>query len=63
MRTKKKTVEKYELKEPDPMIAEEPLLPYGGLILNLDETQRYTYADYLTWFDDKRREKILFQKN
>ena len=24
--------------------------------LNLDLTKRYTYADYLTWIDDKRRE-------
>jgi len=24
--------------------------------LNLDLTKRYTFADYLTWFDDKRRE-------
>ena len=26
--------------------------------LNLDLNKRYTYADYLTWFDDKRRELI-----
>ena len=26
--------------------------------LNLDLTKRYTYADYLTWLDDKRRELI-----
>jgi Uma2 family endonuclease len=26
--------------------------------LQLDMTKRYTYADYLTWFDDKRRELI-----
>ncbi|MDR0928007.1 MAG: Uma2 family endonuclease [Ignavibacteria bacterium] len=26
--------------------------------LVLDLTQRYTYADYLTWLDDKRRELI-----
>ncbi len=26
--------------------------------LNLDLTKRYTYADYLTWFDDVRRELI-----
>ena len=25
---------------------------------NLDLTKRYTYADYLTWIDDKRRELI-----
>ena len=26
--------------------------------LQLDLTKRYTYADYLTWLDDKRRELI-----
>jgi len=26
--------------------------------LQLDLNKRYTYADYLTWFDDKRRELI-----
>jgi Uma2 family endonuclease len=26
--------------------------------LSLDLTKRYTYADYLTWLDDKRRELI-----
>jgi Uma2 family endonuclease len=26
--------------------------------LTLDMTRRYTYADYLTWLDDKRRELI-----
>ena len=25
-------------------------------MLNLDTTKRYTYADYLTWMDDMRRE-------
>ena len=24
--------------------------------LTLDQNKRYTYADYLTWMDDKRRE-------
>jgi len=24
--------------------------------LSLDLTKRYSYADYLTWLDDKRRE-------
>ena len=27
-------------------------------VLNLDLSKRYTYADYLTWWDDKRRELI-----
>jgi len=26
--------------------------------LTLDMTKRYTYADYLTWLDDVRRELI-----
>ncbi|MDR0995272.1 MAG: Uma2 family endonuclease [Tannerella sp.] len=26
--------------------------------LTLDMTKRYTYADYLTWMDDKRRELV-----
>ncbi|NCU36553.1 Uma2 family endonuclease, partial [Candidatus Falkowbacteria bacterium] len=25
-------------------------------MLSLDTTKRYTYADYLTWMDDMRRE-------
>ena len=29
---------------------------YGTL--DLDESKQYTYADYLTWLDDKRRELI-----
>jgi len=41
------------------MKVSDPAVLYGsGFTLNLDETQRYTYADYLTWFDDKRRELI-----
>ena len=30
----------------------------NGNVLRLDESKRYTYADYLTWNDDKRRELI-----
>jgi Uma2 family endonuclease len=37
-------------------ILEEPFVMYGTL--NLDESKRYTYADYLTWLDDRRRELI-----
>ena len=37
-------------------IVEEPFVMYGTL--DLDESKRYTYADYLTWLDDKRRELI-----
>jgi Uma2 family endonuclease len=35
---------------------EEPFIKYETL--NLDYSKRYTYADYLTWIDDKRRELI-----
>ena len=35
---------------------EEPVVMYGAL--NLDQSKRYTYADYLTWLDDIRRELI-----
>ena len=37
-------------------IVKEPFAIYGTL--NLDTSKRYTYADYLTWLDDKRRELI-----
>jgi Uma2 family endonuclease len=46
----------YEAFSPKPNIVEEPFVMYGTL--NLDESIRYTYADYLTWLDDKRRELI-----
>ncbi|MCL1942575.1 MAG: Uma2 family endonuclease [Candidatus Azobacteroides sp.] len=46
-----------ELPESD--IVSEPAAVYGSIYpLNLDETKRYTYADYLTWLDDKSRELI-----
>jgi Uma2 family endonuclease len=32
----------------------EPLVKYDAIIL--DPVKRYSYADYLTWIDDKRRE-------
>ena len=35
---------------------EEPVVAYGTY--NIDASKRYTYADYLTWFDDIRRELI-----
>jgi Uma2 family endonuclease len=59
MSTKKETTPKgvkYEFKEEEPINAEEPAIRYATL--HLDETKRYTYADYLTWFDDIRRELI-----
>jgi len=46
----------YEFPPEKPSIVEEPFVMYGTL--NLDESLRYTYADYLTWLDDKRRELI-----
>ena len=46
----------YEFPPEKPNIVEEPFVMYGTL--NLDESIRYTYADYLTWLDDKRRELI-----
>ena len=35
----------------------EPLAAYGPEVV-FDPAQRYTYADYLTWTDNKRRELI-----
>jgi Uma2 family endonuclease len=56
MNTKKKKAQKYEQTHETPTILEEPFIKYAAL--NLDESKRYTYADYLTWFDDIRRELI-----
>ena len=53
---KKEKPKSYELPPVKPNIVEEPFVMYGTL--NLDESKRYTYADYLTWLDDKRRELI-----
>jgi Uma2 family endonuclease len=55
MSTKKKT-QIYVQKEEPQTIVEEPFIMYGTL--KLDETKRYSYADYLTWIDDQRRELI-----
>ena len=53
----KKEAKPYEIPPPTkPNIVEEPFVMYGTL--DLDESKRYTYADYLTWLDDKRRELI-----
>ena len=52
----KKKVKPYKTPEIKPNIVEEPFVMFGTL--NLDESLRYTYADYLTWLDDKRRELI-----
>jgi len=43
----------YEVKPTEPSNVKEPSAMYGTL--DLDESIRYTYADYLTWLDDKRR--------
>ena len=40
----------------EPKIIEVPLVMFGTL--DLDESKRYTYADYLTWLDDRRMELI-----
>ena len=51
-----KKTKPYESSSTKPDIVEEPLVMYSTL--DLDESKRYTYADYLTWLDDKRRELI-----
>jgi len=51
-----KKAKPYELPSNEPTIVEEPLAIYGTL--DLDESKRYTYADYLTWTDNKVRELI-----
>ena len=56
MSTKKKEPFKYDYSEEKPTFVEEPLIKYPAL--NLDLSKRYTYADYLTWLDDKLRELI-----
>ena len=52
----KKKVKPHNATPPKSNIVEEPFVMFGTL--NLDESKRYTYADYLTWLDDKRRELI-----
>jgi len=46
----------FELQTEKQSVVREPFAMYGTL--NLDESIRYTYAEYLTWLDDKRRELI-----
>ena len=41
-------------KNPTGDIICEPLVKYETIVL--DPAKRYSYADYLTWVDDKRRE-------
>jgi Uma2 family endonuclease len=52
----KKKAKPYIIPPSKPNIVEEPFVMFGTL--SLDESKRYTYADYLTWLDDKRRELI-----
>ena len=52
----KKKAKPYDVPPHEPMIVEEPFVMFGTL--KLDESKCYTYADYLTWLDDKRRELI-----
>ncbi len=52
----KEKTKSYVPASPKPNIVEEPFVKYGTL--DLDVTKRYTYADYLTWLDDKRLELI-----
>ena len=46
----------YDYAPPEPSSVNEPVVGYGAS--NLEAPIRYTYADYLTWLDDKRRELI-----
>ena len=52
----KEETKSYDCSESLPTVVREPFVMYGTL--DLDESKRYTYADYLTWLDDKRRELI-----
>ena len=48
----KKKLKKYPEREESPDKLEEPAIVYGSTL------NRYSYADYLTWLDDKTREII-----
>jgi Uma2 family endonuclease len=54
MSTEKKPVTYEQLPE-DPLMV---MVEESPIVYNLDAAKRYTYADYLTWFDDVRRELI-----
>ena len=43
-------------KQEKPDTLEEPLVAYVPSNFFIDREKRYSYADYLTWIDDKRRE-------
>jgi len=55
MSTKKKTVQ-YKFSEENEPIAEETFMQFP--VLDLDLTKRYTFADLLTWADNRLRELI-----
>ncbi len=51
----KKLKEYNEEKEKKPNVLEEPAVAYGSYF---NDIKHYSYADYLTWIDDKMREII-----
>ena len=52
----KEKAKPYKAPPQEPATVAEPVVAYGAIHLNT--SIRYTYADYLTWLDDKRRELI-----
>ena len=52
----KEKTKPYAYSQEKPNVVEQPYVMYGTL--DLDMNRRYTYEDYLTWLDDKRRELI-----
>ena len=56
MENEKEHTKPYEMASKTTDVVKEPVAAYGTV--NLDKSMRYTYADYLTWMDDKRRELI-----
>jgi len=55
-RAKTKTTKPYDAKEPERSVLEEPAAAYHPSFI--DYNRHYTYADYMTWIDDKMRELI-----
>jgi len=55
MNTQKEPI-RYKFSEENEPLAEETFMQFP--VLNLDLTKRYTYADYLTWMDNRLRELI-----
>ena len=50
-----KVSKEYTIKEPESIGVEEPFAAYNPVI---DYNRHYTYADYMSWLDDKMRELI-----